>query len=45
MEELRVIVDSSTGYGWRIDGKERSLQLTDSMKAESRDWSGNDQGR
>ena len=45
MEELRIIVDSGTGYGWRIDGKERSLQLTDSMKAESRDWSGGDQGR
>ena len=35
MEELRIIVDSGTGYGWRIDGKGRSLQLTDSMKAES----------
>ena len=38
MEEVRITIDAGTGYGWRIDGKVRSLGFESPELATAADW-------
>lgn len=38
MTELVVTVDAGTGFGWRLEGKERSEELTEGARAVAREW-------
>ena len=38
MEEVRVTLDAGTGYGWRIDGRVRSLGFDSPALATAADW-------
>ena len=38
MEEIRITLDAGTGYGWRIDGRVRSLDFTAPELAVAKDW-------
>jgi hypothetical protein len=40
MTELVVTVDAGTGFGWRLEGKERSEELTPEARAVAGEWSG-----